>query len=384
MCSEPLAHVSEDGRVHKLSDHLWATAELSGRFASVFGSGEWGRLAGLWHDLGKFSPDFQRKLRAAGGGEAHIEARGRVDHSTAGALHAVRRFNTAGRILAYTAAGHHAGLPDWEADKTGRSALSQRLQHEDLLAAALDGGIPAEILDLPFPAERPLGRDPAFWVRMLFSCVVDADFLDTEGFFDPVRSAARGRYPPLSDLVAPFNAYMSAKQSAAGDTPVNRARSGVLARCIQEAGKPPGIFSLTVPTGGGKTLSSLAFALNHALAHGQRRIIYVIPYTSIIEQSADQFRRIFGDVVVEHHSNLEGSESKEETAQSRLACENWDAPLIVTTNVQFFESLFASRTSRCRKLHNIAGSVVVLDEAQLLPPEFLRPVLKALDELRRS
>jgi CRISPR-associated endonuclease/helicase Cas3 len=177
---------------------------------------------------------------------------------------------------------------------------------------------------------------------------------------------------------------MEGIQRGARDTAVNRIRAGILGRCIEKANDPPGVFSLTVPTGGGKTLSSMAFALNHAAVHGQRRVLYVIPYTSIIEQTADQFRRIFGDVVVEHHSNVDVSEAVQETARSRLACENWDAPLIVTTNVQFFESLFASRTSRCRKLHNIAGSVVVLDEAQLFPPELLRPILKTLDELRKN
>jgi CRISPR-associated endonuclease/helicase Cas3 len=384
MHDEPMAHVTEDGRVHTLGDHLWGTAELAGELAAVFGFREWGRLAGLWHDIGKYGHAFQKKLRAAGGGEAHLEARARVDHSTAGALHAIERFEKAGRILAYIAAGHHAGLPDWEADCTGRAALSQRLQQKELLAAALASGIPTEILDVPFPSEKPVGYDPAFWVRMLFSCVVDADFLDTERFFDPDQAARRGSYPALPQLLVPFGAYMATKQTAAKDTVVNRVRTRVLARCIDQAKNQPGVYSLTVPTGGGKTLSSMAFALHHAALHRQRRIIYVIPYTSIIEQTADQFRKIFGEAVVEHHSNLDASGDERETVRSRLACENWDAPLVVTTSVQFFESLFSSRTSRCRKLHNIAGSVVVLDEAQLLPPEFLHPILKMLDELRKN
>ncbi len=382
MFNEPVAHVTVGGRVHALREHLLKTAERSAAFAAAFGFRQWGWLGGLWHDLGKYSLAFQKKLEAAAGDEAHLEARARVDHSTAGALHAVEEFGIAGRLIAYIAAGHHAGLPDWEADSSGRAALSQRLLNKEPLDASLAGHVPTEIIAQKFPVEKPVGRDPAFWVRMLFSCVVDADFIDTEEFFEPEKARKRGEYPVLPKLLASFDAYMAQKQSKARDTVVNRIRAGILIRCIEKAKDAPGIFSLTVPTGGGKTLSSMAFALHHAAIHGQRRVIYVIPYTSIIEQTVDQFRQIFGDSVIEHHSNLDTSDAERETPRSRLACENWDAPVIVTTSVQFFESLFAARTSRCRKLHNIAGSVVVLDEAQLLPPEFLRPILKALEELR--
>lgn len=380
MFAEPIAHISSDGRSHPLKEHLLQTAERAGEFAAVFGFRQWGRIGGLWHDLGKYAPAFQRKLAAAGA-EAHLEARARVDHSTAGAVHAVEHFNLAGRLFAYLIAGHHAGLPDWEADCSGKAALSQRLLNTELLCVAKAGGIPAEILDQQLPVEKPAGLDPSLWLRMLFSCVVDADFLDTEDFFEPDKAALRTGYPALSELPALFNAYMDKKQAATPDTTVNRIRATVLSRCLEQATRPSGIFSLTVPTGGGKTLSSMAFALRHAVANSQRRIIYVIPYTSIIEQTADQFRQIFGGAVVEHHSNLDVSEEEQETPRARLACENWDAPIIVTTGVQFFESLFACRTSRCRKLHNIAGSVVVLDEVQLLPPQFLRPILKVLNEL---
>lgn len=383
---EPIAHVDEDGRVHGLEEHLRETARRAGAFASVFGFREWGYLAGLWHDLGKYSPAFQKKIQAAMDSDAHLEAKARVDHSTAGGLYAVERFKLAGRILAYLAAGHHAGLPDWMADTTGSAALSLRLANTELLAATFEGAIPEDILNQIFPNEKPTGRDPAFWIRMLFSCVVDADFLDTEAFFDPDKSANRGSYAALPELLGRFEEFMAEKLTHAPDTPVNRIRAAVLCRCKEMALTDPGLFSLTVPTGGGKTLSSLAFALHHAAvpAHGHRRIIYVIPYTSIIEQTADQFRQIFGDAVIEHHSNLDVADEARETPRSRLACENWDAPIIVTTSVQFFESLFASRTSRCRKLHNIANSVVVLDEAQLLPPDFLKPILKVLDELRKN
>jgi len=364
MFHEPMAHVTEDGRAHPLREHLLKTAERAAAFASAFGFRQWGRLGGLWHDLGKYGLAFQCKLLAA-----------------AGAIHAIDHFKKTGRVFAYLIAGHHAGLPDWHADRTGKAALAQRLLDRQLLEAAVAGGVPAEILDQPLPTEKPVGRDPALWLRMLFSCVVDADFLDTEYFFEPDKADLRTGYPALLELLGRFKAYMEKKLADAAETPVNRIRAAVLNRCIEKSQSPPGIFSLTVPTGGGKTLSSMAFALHHAIANQQRRIIYVIPYTSIIEQTADQFRQIFGDAVIEHHSNLDVSKAEMETSRSRLACENWDAPIIVTTSVQFFESLFASRTSRCRKLHNIAASVVVLDEVQLLPPEFLRPILKTLREL---
>jgi len=369
-----------------LEAHLQGVAEKAADFANAFGAGEWGYLAGLWHDLGKYSEDFQQYLRAANGIDAHLEGKpGRVDHSTAGGLHAIDTLDISGRIFAYLIAGHHAGLPDWEADRIGNAALSQRLKNVALLDAARKGDIPSDILTRSLPKERPKsGADPALWIRLLFSCLVDADFLDTEAFFDLEKAASRGNYQQLFELLTPFTDYMYEKRAEAADTKVNRVRSRVLAQCIDKAAEPPGIYTLTVPTGGGKTLSSMAFALHHATKYTKRRIIYVIPYTSIIEQTADQFRAIFGDAVIEHHSNLDVSDEAKDDAQSRLACENWDAPVIVTTSVQFFESLFASRTSRCRKLHNMVNSVIVLDEVQLLPPEFLNPILHALRELQRN
>lgn len=382
----PVAHISADGSYHLLRDHLLGTAAKAANFAAAFGCGEWGYLAGLWHDIGKYSPEFQRYVRAASGLDAHVEGTlGRPNHSTAGALHAVQKLDQPGRLFAYVIAGHHAGLPDWEADRTGNASLAQRLMETGLLDAARQGGIPDDVLNRAFPKERPKpGADPALWVRLLFSCVVDADFLDTEEFFDPHRAASRGGYASFSDLLPRFTDYMTAKQGDADPTPVNQARASVLSQCIARASWPTGIYTLTVPTGGGKTLSSMAFALHHAVKHKKGRIIYVIPYTSIIEQTADQFRRIFGEAVVEHHSNLDVSDETKDNARTRLACENWDAPVIVTTSVQFFESLFASRTSRCRKLHNIVNSVVILDEAQLLPPEYLNPILHALRELNKN
>ena len=382
-----IAHVAEDGRVHGLEKHLRHTAQLAADFAADFGCREWGQVAGLWHDLGKYSEKFQKYIRSVNDPESHVGKNG-GDHSTAGALHALERFGMLGRIFAYPIAGHHAGLPDW--NEGGTAALAQRLQQRELLEKALAAGIPEDIFSHSAPTERAKsGTDisRAFWLRMLFSCVVDADFLDTEAFFEPDKARERGGYPTLNDLLPLFTGFMREKQAAAKDTPVNRIRADILNQCTAKASQAPGLYSLTVPTGGGKTLSSLAFALQHAVAHGQRRIIYVIPYTSIIEQTADQFRQVWqgcDDPVIEHHSNLDVADEQRDNARSRLACENWDAPVIVTTTVQFFESLFASRTSRCRKLHNIAGSVVILDEAQLLPPDFLAPILEALSELQKN
>lgn len=374
-----------------LEVHLENVAQMAAEFASCFGAASWGYLVGLWHDLGKYDPEFQRYIRTAA--DANLEMKpGKVNHSTAGGLLALQRLDKFGRILAYPIAGHHAGLPDWQCETSPQSSLSYRLAQTEHLQAAKAGTIPSAILEYSRlnpndKAKSGTDLSRSLWLRMLFSCLVDADFLDTEAFMAPEKADRRQGYPLLADMAPLFEKYMVEKSAKAPDTAVNRIRAEVLAACRQRAVEAPGIFTLTVPTGGGKTLSSLAFALRHALTHGIRRIIYVIPYTSIIEQSADQFRLIWqemGDVVLEHHSNLDVADASREDTRSRLACENWDAPLIVTTSVQFFESLFASRTSRARKLHNIVNSVVILDEAQLLPPDFLKPVLEVIKELQRN
>lgn len=384
-----------------MATHLQAVAILAADFAAALDkaghSKAWARAAGLWHDLGKYRPGFQKYVRQADGENAHIEGKvsGREKtHSAAGALWAERLLTEkhgavgklVARVLMYLIASHHAGLDDWH------SGLSHRLAGDDAkreLAEALAAKPPTEILHGAIPALDSLRHIPgglqdgfALWVRMLFSCLVDADFLDTEAHFDAGKPQRRAGFPTLAQMRQAFDAHMAALP--VNPTPVNALRADVLRQCRAKAALPPGFFSLTVPTGGGKTLSSLAFALEHAQAHGQRRIIYAIPYTSIIEQTADVFRKVFAtlgeEVLVEHHSQAE-SAPEQETPRSRLASENWDAPLVVTTNVQLFESLFAARTSRCRKLHNIAGSVIVLDEAQQLPPAFLQPILDVLNLL---
>ena len=393
---------------HLLATHLQKVAELAREFAQALGPAgaamDWAYLAGLWHDLGKYRPGFQRYLKLSNNENAHIEGRvaGREKtHSIAGALWASRSFHAshgkggelAARTLAYLIASHHAGLYDWESqDSLG---LKVRLAHVDSQTEfddALKVEPPAEILSsggfdplaalLTIPGGCRKGY--ALWVRLMFSCLVDADFLDTEAHFDSAKTQRRQGFSDVAAMLNAFDNFMAVKAAQAPPSLVNTLRADILQQCRDKAVLPSGFFSLTVPTGGGKTLSSLAFALRHAQeapAGVVRRIFYAIPYTSIIEQTADQFRKALaalgGEVLVEHHSQAESDETQE-TARSRLACENWDAPLIVTTNVQLFESMFAAKTSRCRKLHRLANSVIVLDEAQQLPPEFLQPILDTL------
>ncbi|MBU0751746.1 MAG: CRISPR-associated helicase Cas3' [Gammaproteobacteria bacterium] len=386
-----MAHVrsTKDGagdphwHLHSLEDHLREVGRRAGESAGKLQAGDWGRLSGLWHDLGKYSPAFQSMIQRESGydPEAHIES-GTRNHSTAGAIHAVEQLGPPGRILAYLIAGHHAGLPDWLGDQHAGAALSTRLRQKEYLDALPLSAIPADII-APQPPDNskiPGNRDGAhLWLRMLFSCLVDADFLDTEAFMTPDKSAVRGQGTTIAQLSASFDVHMTGF-AGARPTVVNRIRADVLRQCRENAGLSPGLFSLTVPTGGGKTLASMAFALKHAGIHGKRRVIYAIPYTSIIEQTAGIFREIFGEAVIEHHSSLDPDR---ETAKSRLATENWDAPVVVTTNVQLFESLFAAKTSRCRKLHNLIDSVIVLDEAQTLPPGLLQPCLDVLNLLTK-
>jgi CRISPR-associated endonuclease/helicase Cas3 len=407
-----LAHIGKQGEAHSLREHLIEVARLAAENAAPFGCEDWARLAGLWHDLGKYRPGFQKYIRQANDLDAHIE--GRVvghekTHSAAGALWAQRylaeRLGKTGdaiaRVLSYPIAGHHAGLDNWvDGANDGLSGRFSKLETQREFDDTLGMRPPSEILEpnftLPQVEKIPIdGRKEqppgafALWVRMLFSCLVDADFLDTEQFLDAGKFVSRAGYPSIADMAQRFDRYMSAKVEALqlrGDahSVVNRTRAEVLALCRQKALREPGVFTLTVPTGGGKTFSSLAFAMAHAVRHAKRRVIYAIPFTSIIEQTAEIFRDVFGAAnVVEHHSNVE-SDERAETQRSRLACENWDAPVIVTTNVQLFESLFARKTSRCRKLHNLIGSVIVLDEAQLLPVEFLQPIVDVLGLLVRS
>ena len=312
----------------------------------------------------------------------------RVDHSTFGARLAKANGGRLGLLLSYSLAGHHGGLPDGGYQET---QLHFRLKN---------GKVPKDAkiiiepecndnLSLPFRLSQKLGGfSLSFFTRMIFSCLVDADFLDTEKFYDPEKAVER--FPILQNEIFPalqnkLNTHMQTIIKKAAPTNVNAIRQRILSQCREKAKLKQQFFSLTVPTGGGKTLSSMSFALDHAVKYKLNRIIYAIPFTSIIEQNARVFQDILGrELVLEHHCNYKEKDEPEETIYNRrrgLAAENWDAPVVVTTNVQFFESLFSSKTSRCRKLHNIARSVIVLDEAQAIPTEYLEPCLAALREL---
>jgi CRISPR-associated helicase Cas3/CRISPR-associated endonuclease Cas3-HD len=372
----------------RLDEHLKNVAKLAKQFAESFGCGDWAYLAGLWHDIGKYSREFQNMLINSMDNNINLEAKsGHPDHSTAGAQQVNNLLkNGYGRLIAYAIAGHHSGLLD---GKSNEACLEERLKKNIPDYSACPQNIfkfnPQISLSL---AKENKGNNERiafqlqFFIRMLFSSLVDADFLDTEAFMNKDKALLRGNYPELLEMKNKLTKELDALSSKAPDTMVNRYRKEILQQCISAADKEPGFFSLTVPTGGGKTLSSLAFAMEHAIKYGMKRIIYVIPYTSIIEQNADVFRNIFGDdAVLEHHSNFEINENN---YKSQLAIENWDAPLIVTTNVQFFESLFHNRTSRCRKIHNIANSVIILDEAQMLPVPLLKPCMEVLREVTNS
>ena len=373
-----LAHGATDEHPEgqSIEAHLKGTGELAETFAAEFGAAANGKLCGLAHDIGKYSDEFQLRLR---GGK-------KVDHATAGAIEC---FKIKAAFEAVCVIGHHSGLPNVghkDADTTeSQTFFGRKLRAEQ-------GGIPDYRknwnghIALPQDYFRPSGRGfaTAFYIRMLYSCLVDADYIDTETFMN--GDAGRGNYEPLSALCDKLTAYISKWNNPTREIDILRQK--ILNSCIEKASAPRGFFSLTVPTGGGKTVASMAFALNHAAANSMKRIIYVIPYTSIIEQNAKVFRDILGqENVVEHHSSVsyELSENADELEyRSALATENWDAPVIVTTAVQFFESLYANRSSKCRKLHNIANSVIIFDEAQMIPSNNLRPCVAAIAELVRA
>ena len=370
-----------------LQDHCKAVADMAAAFAGSFACGAYGRLIGELHDVGKARSAFQSYLRRCNGIEDSEADFGNHSHSSVGACWMAKNCGAVGKVLAYCVAGHHAGLPDWSGGEVPDGALVQRLMND---SAVLDESAVRDWIAqhgsewlqgklAPPSCFRPNDSSVSFWIRMMYSCLVDADFLDTEAFMDPERAALRPSAVPLATLAERFFLKLDEKQRSVTDTPVNRIRSEIRTACESAAEMSPGLFSLTVPTGGGKTLSGTAFAFKHALRHGLKRVIYVIPYTSIIEQTADILRGFLGaENVLEHHSNFD---PEKETPQSRLASENWDAPVVVTTAVQFFESLYACKSSRCRKLHNIAESVVVLDEVQLLPTRLLLPCAEAIRQL---
>ncbi|MDX1932745.1 MAG: CRISPR-associated helicase Cas3' [Capsulimonadales bacterium] len=396
---------------HDLVDHTLAVAHLAESFATPFGGAATARYVGLLHDLGKFDDGFQNYLRQCfrfDRGEISEKPQpGSAPHKQTGALLAHAENAAFGDPLAQVLFGHHGGMKNRQDTRDG---AQERQQYAVLPFPALveRARSVSPALVPPFPDPGVLyppairTREAAeMYLRFVFSCLVDADALDTEKHVSPdtarQREEATRRSPPLADLRAAFlrdQERLRAEADAAGngENPVHQVRRAVFADCLARAVERPGVFTLTVPTGGGKTRSSLAFALEHAVRHGKRRIIYAAPFTSILDQTAAVFEGIFGEntgIVLEHHSAAEidtpsddATDNGRETAlRRRLAAENWDAPLIVTTQVQLFESLFSQRPARCRKLHRIADSVLLLDEVQSLPAGLLRPLIEALKTL---
>jgi CRISPR-associated endonuclease/helicase Cas3 len=373
-----------------------------------------GKYAGLWHDLGKYNPDFQQYLD-----DCHTASLNNQKPPTKKVPHAIHGAILAEQFCSDIAAvidGHHRGIRD-STDEYDDAKLDRAKRELDrILASAQSDGIETAP-DLDFdelvshlPDDNLHARD--VFDRLLFSCLIDADRLDTEKFCNP--ESFRLRYDnqlTIEQLWVIFDRqqqnFVRSKQQKL--TQKNQiifdVRQEVYQHCVNIALTKPGIFRLTVPTGGGKTLSSLAFALQHILANPianlDRRVIMAVPYTSIIEQTVKVYRQVFAELgqiaVLEHHSAIqhdpksnekrsEAEEEKEEGAidyqrQARLATQNWDAPLIVTTTVQLFESLFSNRTSKCRKLHNIIGSVMILDEVQTLPIALRESICSMLEEL---
>lgn len=381
----------------RLDDHARCVARLAAEFAAPMGMERAAHLAGLLHDLGKYSPAFQARLAGANTS---------VDHSTAGAALVVELAAKPSddwlmaQLIAYGILGHHAGLPD----RLGTSGFEERIEKFDGDAQRVVDPVWRDELKPDSANLLPFGFQLtgehrkfqiSFMARMIFSCLVDADYKDTEAFYCKIENLQKIRdWASLPDLLPSlidrFDRYMA--RLGGSDTAINALRSEILTHVRSKATDTQGLFTLTVPTGGGKTLASLGFALDHAKVHGHRRIIYAIPFTSIIDQTAKIFRDVLGggdDIVLEHHSSIDEEAQRDRANRSgrdklKLAMEDWVAPVIVTTNVQLFESLFAARPSRCRKLHNIARSVIILDEAQTIPRPLLIPCMRVLEELARN
>ncbi|MDO4470682.1 MAG: CRISPR-associated helicase Cas3' [Bacillota bacterium] len=370
-----IAHIDGE-RIQTIKEHLEGTAKLAGEFAEKFGKQDWGYCCGMLHDIGKYSMDFQKRILG--------ENNHRVDHSTAGTRVCMEKGGKYS-FLEYCIAGHHAGLPNYgnNYDESTDSTLSGRRRKKisDYQAYQTEIEVPT-INSMPIDLKRTVNPDFSLsvFMRMIYSCLVDADFLDTEAFMKEGKRE-RNSGENIEILFKKLENYISGWLKNQDIDTVNGRRTEILKNCLERGKTEMGLFRLTVPTGGGKTVASLAFALRHALENKMDRIIYVIPYTSIIEQNAKVFRDILGEEnVLENHCNVE-YESSEELLPMQLASENWDKPVVVTTNVQFFESLFANKSSKCRKLHNIANSVIIFDEAQMLPNDYLKPCIAMIEEL---
>ena len=368
-----IKHAFNGLEIQTNEEHSIGVAELAYQFANEFNMGSWGRVLGLLHDKGKEKRDFQEYIQDVNNiiGHENYDINNKF-HAIVGAQNIRNLYGRAyDNLLINQIAGHHSGLYDY-------TELEYKLET-----------IPFPTDVTPIVEKYTLKKSLAVGTkenvhhlsRMLYSCLVDADFIDTEAFMKPESSALRGGKSTLKSLLPILEKYLDNLKLNATNNEVNNIRDLVQQRCRDMADIEKGFYSLTVPTGGGKTLSSLLWALKHAVRNGQKRIIIAIPYTSIIVQTAGTLKHIFGeDNVLEHHSNVDPEQIKDEQLkeQLRLATENWDYPIIVTTNVQLFESMFSNKPSHCRKLHNIVNSVIILDEIQTMPTDFLQPIVDSL------
>lgn len=393
MTSNFFAHTPPKGSAHwhGLKEHLTKVANLTEISANKLQAGKLGYYAGLWHDLGKYNPDFQEYLKQCALGHKHAKS---VPHAIYGAKLAAKLSLVP---LAFIIAGHHAGLPCISKLKSRLADPQSEATDLAILDTAEKEGIilkpSSDITAILAEFQDKLSRE--LFIRLLFSCLLDADYLDTESHFDPQQSLQRTPVATVTDLWTKLEDSQTQMLAEVVEKlpdlnpqqqEVNRVRSEVYQSCLDAAEQSTGVFRLAVPTGGGKTRSGLAFALKHAEKHQLDRVIIAVPFTSIIEQTVGVYREIFGEAaVLEHHSatksKVDDEDARAEQARARLATQNWNAPLIVTTTVQLFESLFHNKTGRCRKLHNIVNSVIVLDEVQTLPIRLLEPIVNVLQEL---
>lgn len=373
-----LAHISEDNREQTIKEHLYGTSKLCEGFAAEFRAGENGRLTGMLHDIGKYSEDFQKRLI---GGP-------RTDHSTAGAFECWKN----GSLLeAIAVSGHHSGLPDigTKDDNSDEGTFMGRMSKAAKKKISDYSNWKKEVnafRNVPIPVDRKSSEDMMFYTRMIFSCLVDADYSDTDSFMSNVPLDLK-KGDTIDVLLEKLQNYI--KNWFPPKSELNEKRCKILSNCMEKGEiLKKGLYTLTVPTGGGKTVASLTFALKHAKANGLKRIFYIIPYTSIIEQNAQVFREILGrENVLEHHSGIDFDNYGEVDSKSiyfARAAEDWNIPVVVTTAVQFFESLFSNKPSKCRKLHNLANSVIIFDEAQMIPTENLRPCVYAISQLIKN
>lgn len=382
-----ISHLYQDKKtgewiIQTNDEHQRGVAELAADFADQFGLRSWGYALGMLHDKGKERIAFQQYIRVVNG--LPVTERKEIrehHHAFVGGLIAKNIMGMSVlNLLVNQIVSHHTGLHDYsDVEEVLRKTLPEEIRNE-VIGIDISSMI-KELRDSSFMKTK---ADDVYFhhlSRMLFSCLVDADRLDTERFMDSASWKQRGCASAVSELLPKLETYIKRLQSSVADTEVNRIRKQVQELCLSKAAGNKGFYSLTVPTGGGKTLSSLIWAMKHAVANSMSRIIIAIPYTSIIVQTAGLLKTIFGEEnVLEHHSNFNFDDIKDEKLRekTKLATENWDYPIIVTTNVQLFESMFSNGTSDCRKLHNIVNSVIILDEVQTLPTDFLQPIVDAL------